>query len=133
MKAGKRVAPGKLIHRRIPRSPDNTIDRPGIGKTATSYAIRPRRDERYPSWSTEPDPIKLLNIEARKGGDMSGWHVIALAVSHVEELGLRVVVDPTEEDPGHCLIVPTRDQAFTNKTWSRLAKRTRIVYTHGGR
>ncbi len=60
---------------------------------------------------------------------MSGWNVAEVAVSVVRELGLDVVPDPTEDDPGHCHIVPTSLQPFTGTIWSKLAKKTRVVYT----
>ena len=132
MSKGSPVAADEVILKRIPPFPDNTKPRPDIGLTATSYAIRPRADERFPSWSRRvlTDPQALLRIEQRKGRDISGWHVAAVTVGEVEDLKLRVIEDPTPEDPGHCLIVPTPEQPFTNKIWSRLAKLTRIVYTH---
>jgi len=54
--------------------------------------------------------------------------VAALSAASVRELGLDVVAAPTEEDPGHCLIVETAEQHFTLKLWSKLAKLTEIVY-----
>ena len=60
--------------------------------------------------------------------DVSGWYVAAISVAAVRDLGLDVVPDPTEEDPGHCLIVPTEQQLFTPSIWTTLAKKTTIVY-----
>jgi hypothetical protein len=60
---------------------------------------------------------------------MTGWSVAAVSVAAVRQLGLDVISDPTEEDPGHCLIVPTNDQGLTPKIWSKLAKKTEIVFT----
>ena len=69
-------------------------------------------------------------MEAKKH-DVSGWTVAAVTVASVRRLGLDVVSDPTEEDPGHCLIVPTSEQGFTATIWSRLAKETEIVFPGG--
>jgi hypothetical protein len=60
---------------------------------------------------------------------MAGWHVVALPVAQVRELGLDVRFDPTDEDPGHCVIIEGT-QRFSDKLWSQLAKHTRVVYTH---
>ena len=60
---------------------------------------------------------------------MSGWSVAAVKVEEVRALGLDVAANPTKEDPGHCQIVPTPKQRFSNRLWSKLAKRTRVVYT----
>ncbi|HUU98809.1 MAG TPA: hypothetical protein VM487_24010 [Phycisphaerae bacterium] len=141
MSVGPRVGSDEIILKRIPSqrlgSPEMTIARPGIGLTATSFAICPRRDEKHPSWSRQRDEASaevLLRVEAEKGRDISGWRVAAVEVRIVrDELGLDVVANPTEEDPGHCLIVPTSQQPFTDKIWSQLAKRTRIIYTHPAR
>ena len=98
--------------------------------TATSFAIRPREGE-YPSWSLEriTSAGALLDVEERKGRDMTGWRVAAVLVRQVRELGLDVVHDPTDEDAGHCLIKPTPGEEFTDKIWGKLSKKTRIVYT----
>lgn len=62
---------------------------------------------------------------------MSGWHVAALPVAALRALGLRVEADPTPEDAGHCLIKPLAGDDFDgDKVWSKLAKQTRVVYTH---
>jgi len=68
-----------------------------------------------------------LAIEARKGRDVSDWSVITLSVREVRKVGLDVRADPTEEDAGHCVVVPTSGQRFTGGIWSKLAKRTRVV------
>lgn len=96
--------------------------------TATSFTLQPRREGEYPSWSTT-GPVELISIERNKGRDISGWSVAEVAVSVVRDLGLDVVSDPTEDDPGHCHIVPTGEQPFTRMIWSKLAKKTRVVYT----
>ena len=130
------ISSDEIILKRIPPFPGNTIERPAVGLTATSFAIRPRRDEQHPSWSRQEitSPQALLQIEAEKGTDVSSWSVAAVEVRTVrDELGLEVIADPDEENPGHCLIVPTTRQRFTPGIWSQLAKRTRIIYTHPAR
>ena len=127
MAAHERLDDNTEIYRRIPAHPNNTIARGGV-LTATSFALNPRHKGEHPSLSTTA-PIKLLSIEKNKGRDISGWHVAEVAVSVVRELGLDVVADPTEDDPGHCHIVPTSLQLFTGGIWSRLARKTRVVYT----
>ncbi len=127
MAAQERLDDNTEIYRRIPAHPNNTILRDGV-LTATFFALHPRREGEYPSWSTTV-PIKLIGIEKNRGRDMSGWNVAEVAVSVVRDLGLDVVPDPTEDDPGHCHIVPTGEQPFTKMIWSKLAKKTRVVYT----
>lgn len=127
MAAHERIDDSTKIYRRIPTHPNNTILRAGV-LTATSFAIRPHPKGEYPSWSTT-SPVELLSIEKSKGRDMSGWKVAEVAVAAVRELGFDVVVDPTEDDPGHCHIIPTIGHPFTAEIWSRLAKKTRVVYT----
>jgi len=68
-----------------------------------------------------------LQIEGAKH-DITGWRVASLSAASVRELGLDVVAAPTEEDPGHCLIVETAEQLFTPTLWSELGKLTEIVY-----
>ncbi len=131
MVSHKSISDDEHLARRITNRPDNLKDRPGIGLTATSFAIRPRAPELHPSWSraSVTSPAALLDIERAKGRDVSGWSVVALKVADVRALGLDVVCDPTDEDPGHCLIVPTADRSFSDTIWSKLAKKTRIVLT----
>lgn len=127
MASHERFDDNTKIYKRISAWPSNTTHRSGV-LTAASCALQPRREEEYPSWSTT-DPVKLISIEKNKRRDMSGWNVAEVAVSVVRELGLDVVRDPTEDDPGHCHIVPTSLQPFTGTIWSKLAKKTRVVYT----
>lgn len=135
MVAHKSISDDEHIARRIPNRPDQLIDRPGIGLTATSFAIRPRPPELHSSWSraSVTSPADLLDIERAKGRDVSGWSVASLRVADVRALGLDVVCDPTDEDPGHCLIVPTADRLFSDRIWSKLAKKTRVVLTLPGK
>lgn len=108
-----------------------TIFRPHIEKeTATSFAIRPRPGEDFPSWSLEriTSPTELLAIEGRRRQDMTGWKVVRVSVRDVRELGLDVRADPLPgEDLGHCLIVPSASGKFSSKIWSKLALLTRVV------
>jgi len=125
----------RTILRRVPPWPDQITYRPGIECwTATSYSIKPDSAEDFPSWSYADitSPERLIEIEARKRGNMNGWHVVEIRKSQVESLGLRVFPDPTDEDPGHCLIKPGVSGRFTGKVWSKLAKMTRIIYTQPG-
>lgn len=130
------VESDEVILKRLPGPqpdyPATTIERPGIGLTATSFYLRPRPHEEYPSWSRQKltSAETLLQLEADKGRDVSGWSVVAVRVEEVRSLGLEVAAKRTEEDPGHCQIVPTASQRFTDKKlWSKLAKRTKVVYT----
>lgn len=130
------ISPDEFILKRVPSSRPggvkSILDRPGIGLTATSFAIGPRPNEKFPSWSREKitTPIELLEIARNQGQEIDGWHVVAVEAVEIFELGLNVVPEPTPEDPGHCLIKPTDQQRFTDKLWSKLAKRTRVIYTH---
>lgn len=129
------VCSAAVILKRLTKYPVSTVERPEIGLTAMSFAIRPRPCEDFPSWSLRSitSPEELLSIEERKGRDVDGWSVAAVSVGEVRALGLDVVRDPTDEDPGHCSIIPTGDQPFTRSIWTKLAKKTRIVYTHDTR
>lgn len=123
------ISDDEILLRRI--SPDRNNIKPK-GRTAyraTSWAIRPRPGEQCPSWSREnlTSAEELLQIEGARH-DITGWRVAALSAASVRELGLDVVAAPTEEDPGHCLIVETGEQLFTPTLWSELAKLTEIVY-----
>jgi hypothetical protein len=119
----------ETIIRRLP--PDRVKHRPRVGTTATSFGLKPRRGE-YPSWSRKgiTSPRQLVAIEEKKGRNITGWHVCEVAVSTVRELGLDVLHEPTEEDKGHCVIVPTKCQPFTDSVWSKLAQQARVIYTH---
>ena len=130
MTSKPRISDDDTILKRITDFPNNTILRKER-LTATSFAIRPRIDEPYPSWSLEriTPSEALLDIEERKGRKMTGWSVAAVQVRQVRELGLEVVHAPTNDDAGHCLIKPVPGEQFTNKVWSQLAKVTRIVCT----
>lgn len=131
MTSGAEVRSDEFILRRVPPTPHNVKQRPDIGLTATSFAMRPRVGEEGPSWSRASitTPEQLIRIEGEKRGAMVGWHVVALPVARVRELGLDVRFDPTDEDPGHCVIIE-RTQRFSDKLWSQLAKHTRVLYTH---
>lgn len=133
MTSGVEVRSEELILRRVPPTPYNVKQRPDIGLTATSFAIRPRAGEKGPSWSRASitNPQQLIRIEEQKRGMMAGWHVVQVSVARVRELGLEVRSEPTDEDPGHCVIVE-RTQTFSDRLWSQLAKHTRVVYTHPG-
>ena len=87
----------------------------------------------FPLYSRQrfTSPAQLLELAAAAGQDVSGWSVAAIRVANVRQLGLDVVSRPTDEDPGHCEIVPTEQQPFTDTIWSRLAKKTRVVFTQG--
>ena len=128
MTSKPRISDDDTILRRITEFPHNTKLR-GETLTATSLAIRPRKGE-YASWSLKriTPAGALLDIEGRKGTDMTGWKVAAVLVSQVRELGLDVVHDPIEEDAGHCLIKPRQGEDSPDTVWSQLAKKTRIVY-----
>lgn len=125
------ISSDETILRRIPNHPDNTKDRREHGLTATSRALRPRKLERFPSWTRAgiTCPRRLLQLEAEKGTNIIGWQVAAISVGAVREFGLDVRASPRDEDPGHCEIVPRERQQFTKSIWSRLATKTRIVYT----
>ncbi|MGB2986952.1 MAG: hypothetical protein WBE26_13855 [Phycisphaerae bacterium] len=71
---------------------------------------------------------RLLQLEAEHDRDIAGWRVAAILVAVVREFGLDVISAPTEEDPGHCLIVPTQRQPFTKRLWSKLARETEIAH-----
>lgn len=127
------ILPDDTLLRRLPPSDavPTTIFRPHIEKeTATSFAIRPRPGEEFPSWSLEriTSPTELLAIEGRRRQDMTGWKVVRVSVRGVRGLGLDVRADPLPgEDLGHCLIVPGASGKFNNKIWSKLAPLTRVV------
>ncbi len=127
------ISVDETILRRVPPnregSPAQLIERHGT-LTATSIAIRPRRGEAAPSWSRRriTSPPELLEILASAGTDITGWSVVELKVAEVRSLGLDVSADPTVDDKGHCVIVPTLQQPFTDTIWSALAKRTRVVW-----
>jgi len=127
----KQIGSDEDILRRLPKKPDTIKDRGAEGRTATSFALKPRPNEAYPSWSRQAytSPERLLAIERDNGREINGWSVAAVRVAEVRELGLDVAADPNEVDPGHCLIVPTSQQRFSDTIWSKLAKKTRIVYT----
>ena len=131
MTSAESIDDDEIILRRLTNHPDNTRIRPGGRLTATSYGIRPRKHEKHSSCSRRrlTEPQALLRIEAKKGRDISGWKVAAVAVGDVRALDLDVIPDPTAEDPGHCLIVPAQGEEFEPKVWSMLAKQTDVVYT----
>lgn len=131
--ASREIAPDEIILRRLPAPrPDTrtTIERPGIGMTATSFVLQPRPHEKHPSWSRRRfiSPERLLELAAREGIEIAGWSVAAVSVAEVRELGLDVVPRPTPADRGHCEIVPGKTR-FSGTVWTKLAKRTRVVYT----
>ena len=130
MTSAEPIDDDEIILRRLPDHPDNTIERRDGRLTATSWGIGPRRHEKHSSWSRQrlTRPEELLRFEAEKGRDISGWRVAAVSVRAVRKLGLDVIPDPTEEDPGHCLMVPTQGEEFQRKVWSMLAKQTDVVY-----
>jgi len=129
--ASATISSDEVILKRLPARPHTVKQRPGIGLTATSYALGPRPGERFPSYSRQriTSPARLLELAAAAGQNVSGWSVAAIRVANVRQLGLDVVSRPTDEDPGHCEIVPTEQQRFTDTVWSRLAKQAPVVLT----
>lgn len=128
------IADDEIILKRISPRHDN-IKKKGVSAfRATSWAVRPRPDEKFPSWSRQiiTSAQRLIEIEAATRRDMSGWSIAAVSVGAVRALGLEVETSPTEDDPGHCHIIPTRKQSFTDRIWSQLAKETEIVYPRAG-
>lgn len=124
------ISRDEVLLRRIPNQPDCVKDRPGIGLTATSYAIKNRRGEKGPSWTRllQTSPRKLLDQLQLDGISPEGWLVCRIRVSDVRDFRLDVIHLPTEQrDPGHCEIRETLTQSFSNGIWSKLAKRTRIL------
>ncbi len=128
------IADDEILLKRISPRHDNTKKKGGSAFRATSWAVRRRPDEEFPSWSRQSitPAQRLIEIEAATRGDMSGWSVAALTVGAVRALGLEVESSPTEDDPGHCHVVPTHKQSFTDRIWSQLAKETKIVYPPAG-
>ena len=102
------------------------------GNWADGHIFCHRPKEKYPSWSrrTITTPIQLLRLAEREGQDIQGWSICQVRVRDVRKLGLDVIAESTEEDPGHCLVVPTEGQQFTRTIWSRLAPKALVVYTH---
>lgn len=131
MPADLPVADDEIIIKRIPPGRDNIKQEADLRVRATSFAIQPRPNENYSSWSRQSitSPGKLLELEFKKRGEMLGWRVAAISVAAVRSFGLEVVADSTDEDEGHCLIVETEKQKFTDRIWSKLARQTTIVYT----
>lgn len=127
------VGPDEVILRRIPPEcpergvPQQTDEIPG-GRRATSPAIRARRDESGSSFTRLliTSPLELLNALRRQERSPEGWMVCRLHVSDVLAEGLRVIALPVLEDPGHCEIRPGA-KPFTDKGWSRLARKSRIL------
>lgn len=117
-----------------PGNPATTVpDQSGMGNRATSFALRPRANESFPSWSisiSANSPEQLIDQADYDNCDVRGASVCAVRVAQVRELGLDVVLDPTMEDPNHCLMVPQPNGRFSDKVWSKLAKLTRVVYDH---
>lgn len=126
------VALDEIILKRIPPGRDNIKPRDQLQFRATSFAIRPRPNESFSSFSRRcitPAP-ELLRIESARH-DTAAWSVAALTVASVRELGLDVRFEPTDEDPGHCVICSTDERPVPQSVWSKLAKQTTIVYGVG--
>ncbi len=127
----ERIDDSEYIIRRV--SKIGIQERPGIGITANSGAVRPRPNETECSWSRKKitSPQQLISIEQDKGVDVRGRHVAEVQVIQLREIGLDVKLDETGEDPGHCLVFTAPPVGRSNKVWSKLARLTRIIYTHG--
>ncbi len=123
------ISRDEVLLRRIPHQPDCVKDRPGVGLTATSYAIKNRRGEKGSSWTrlVQTSPRKLLDQLQLDGISPEGWTVCRIRVSDVRDVRLDVIHLPTERDAGHCEIRETPRQSFSPGIWSKLAKKTRIL------
>lgn len=124
------IADDDIILRRISPGEDKIKKKSTSAFRATSFAIQPLPGEEWPSWSRQSitSAQRLIEIEAATRPDMSGWSIAAVRVGEVRALGLEVESSPTQDDPGHCQIVPKPEQSFTKRVWSQLAKKTEIVY-----
>ncbi|MCH8342751.1 MAG: hypothetical protein IH983_02060 [Planctomycetes bacterium] len=123
------ISDDEIILRRIPNQPDCIKHRPGIGLTATSFAIRNLPGKKGSSWTrlVQTSPRKLLDQLQLDGISPKGWMVCRIRVSDVRDFRLDVIHLPTERDAGHCEIRETPRQSFSPAIWSKLARRTRIL------
>lgn len=74
---------------------------------------------------TSPSEL-LLQLEAQMK-DPSGWMVCEVPVATVTALGFKVIICPTDIDPGHCEIRPTGELTFSKGNCRKLARAARII------
>lgn len=125
------VPESELILRRIP--PDGTpktvkVDAEGISRP-TSGMMATRAGEAGLSCSRKAmtSPAELLAQLELQGKDSTGWMVCELSVSAVTSLGFKVIICPTELDPGHCEIRPTGELTFSKGNCRKLARHAQII------
>lgn len=116
------VGDDEVVLRHVPGGP--TWQEPPDGRI-TSFNFRPRPGEYGVSVSRSAltTPAVLM---ARLGDPASGSRIAAAAVADIRALGLEVVPDPLDDDPGHALIQPTSALA-TKSSKRRLADLFRYV------
>lgn len=125
----QKITDDKIILRRIPNQPDCLKHRPGIGVTATSFAIKNLPGKKGSPWRrlVQTSPRMLLDQLQLDGISPEGWMVCKIRVSDVRDFRLDVIHLPTQRDAGHCEIRETLTQSFSDGIWSKLAKKTRIL------
>ena len=123
------ISRDEVLLRRIPHQPDCIKDRPGIGLTATSFAIKNLPGKKGSPWKRlrQTSPRMLLDQLQLDGISPEGWMVCKIRVSDVRDFRLDVIHLPTQRDAGHCEIRETLTQSFSDGIWSKLAKKTRIL------
>lgn len=121
-----------VLIRRIPPSRpgfESITPRSDGGYRASSAMMATRDDEHSLSCSLLrlTPPARLLEDLRSDSIDPNGWHVCRFLAKDVRELGLEVVSDPTERDPGHCSISGKNGVPFPSKAAKKLANRTVVL------
>lgn len=96
------VEDSEVILRHIPAG--TTFQAPGPRITSINFQVRAAQGESGVSVSRD-SMTTVEQLVARVGGDLTkGSRVAAARVAEIRSLGLEVVPDPLEDDPGHAEI-----------------------------
>lgn len=94
------VDDAERVYRRIPVS-QNWFD-PAVSPIPSPQAFRPLK---YDDKGISLTRVKFHDSpQAACGSNSLGYYIAELSVKRIRALGADVVADPTEADPGHCII-----------------------------
>ena len=113
----------EIVMRHIPGGPSWQV--PPDGRIASpNFRLKPNEAGISVSRLSVTSAQKLMEL---RGNPESGSHIASARVGDICSFGYMVVADPTDDDPGHALIVPTTARIETKAEQRRLAQLFRYV------
>ena len=122
-----RIRPNEILLRRL-RPQGSTTDVAGRCRRANSDALSPRKwvDHSGASYSRFPPTTPMHLLEQLRvpspSSDPEDWLMCWIRAQEAMDLGMIIVADRKEHDPGHCLV--DSKLGATKGMWKKLARQT---------